>query len=75
MGDNDADKSEIRNPNRENPKHEIRNPNQIQMTQTQNPKRFVAISVSTREPGSSIRILDFEIVSDFVLGISESHWG
>jgi hypothetical protein len=42
-----------------NPKSQIRNPKQIQIPNDSNPKRF------------GIGILDFDIVSDFVLRISD----
>jgi len=46
-----------------NPKSEARNPKQISMTKTQNSKRFF-------DNVWNIWILDFEIVSDFDIRIS-----
>jgi hypothetical protein len=48
-----------------NPKPEIRNPKQIPMTKYQHPKRSLAGGVW------SIRVLNFEFVSDFELGIGD----
>jgi len=48
-----------------NPKHKIRNPKQIQMTKIQNSKRYF-------DNVWDIGILDFEIVSNFDIRISNS---
>jgi len=58
--------------NETNSKFEIRNSKQIQMTKAQNPKPVTADSaIREKQDGLNIGILNFEIVSDFEIRISD----